>query len=162
MGLQSSSSQGATDRQEEHWAQAAALSACLTLQLYSSSHPPRILRALPEDQLHTLATRVTGQRACAAVSPSTHMPDPGGCAPSGPRGAASQAKTRFSGSKALGSLRPLSAIPVAQGLRQACHLHSAWRSKTNLPSTSHRPGPSGLRPQQSESQPGPITTSGTN
>lgn len=96
-----SSSQGATDHQKEHWAQAAALSACLTLQLCSCSHLPRILRALPGDQLHTLPTRATGKRACAVVSPSANMPDPGGWAPSG---AAPQAKARFSGSKALGSI----------------------------------------------------------
>lgn len=70
--------------------------------------------------------------------------------------AALQDRAGFSGSRALATSNPFQQFQWPKAFPQAYLLHRTWRSKTNLPSASHRTTPSGLRPQQSES---PITCS---
>lgn len=125
------------------------LSVSLTLQLCSCSHLPSILRALPGDKLHTLPSREKGM--CCGESLCKHARSRRlGSFWGSPVGQGQVLWLQGSGLH----LTPFS-NPRGQGLPSGCLLHRAWRSKTNLRSASHRPGPAGLRPQQSESQPGP-------
>lgn len=112
------SGQGVTHRQEEHWALAAALSGCLALPPHSRSHLPGTLRAPSGDQLHPLATRATGQGACASVPPES-VPVPGGCVPSRLPCAAQQAQSRYSGSKTLNA-QPFQQFQWPKAFPQAC------------------------------------------
>lgn len=111
-------SQGVTHRQEEHWALAAALSGCLALPPHSRCHLPGILRAPSGDQLHLLATRATGQGACASVPPES-VSGPGGWVLLRLPCTAQQAKSRYSGSKTLNA-QPFQQFQWPKAFPQAC------------------------------------------
>lgn len=131
---------------------APSLRPCLTYLTLTSfpSHLPGILQGSPPHSSHQRPRQ--GDMCCRQSVWTMFLP--------GHPCAAQEAKSRFSGSKTLGSNRlqqfqqPKASPPACPSRASSC--------ETALPSASHGPGQEGLRPQQSKEQPRSVKASLTN